>query len=907
MKSKKTKAVLTAVATVVFVLIICFSAVACNNLSVWQLTDGADVNGYTATALGGTIGFDNETVSANAYTVYVSPNGDNANDGSSWENAVKSVKQAQILVRDKVSSGFEGDCAIILDDGEYFVSGAVQISFSDVPENGKLVVKAKNTGKAVISGAKRVAASTITEIENDEKIGRVWKIPCSEKINQLYVNENYAIRARYPDSGEHLRLLNWDEAMKTILIDKKDIEGFSVQDLKGSTLVAQIMWAESYVRVEDVVVEDKIAKISLIPADSGIFSRTTPQIKERQSFHFENSYAFLSQPGEFWYSNAEKVVYYLPHDGETLENTTVRIPYTEELLKVKGAAAKPVSGVYIEGINFMYSANAHIDGKIGNQANKDDGSNKRGAGTVNDGRPYSAITVEYTDDLTFIGNTFACLGGGAIDLVEGAQNVKIVKNLFRGIGGSGVLAGTIHYEIGMVKTEESAWIKDVKIEHNYFTDIAWQEYGGCAVVMNYLLNGKISHNTIRDTKYSAISLGWGWKKDAYPFLSDNEVSYNYISNAINLMSDGSAIYLVGCQPNSLVFNNYIEHTYDSVWKIPNDLKDVHVIKWAISCIYLDEGVGGTDENDMVKVYNNYIFGGNAQQYFVHNAKDGSFSITEIKGRDRNSVKANAGADKTAFGEIYAQNKIFGFYMESATKTTVFGESLNSSDSVLVLKGKDGKFTQLAAEDVITWKENRITFNTENYASGEAYLINKDGTTSGRLFLTLNVDEQYQKYDRFEDEWGGLTGLAHLRTRRLALMPDGFKASSELPGWPAANIDNNSTSSGWSAGDNDPNPYVSFELDGMSKVRLFIIYARAGFDQPETRRGFEIHGYDADDNDILLYSVSHDEEAFGVESMLVVDVSATEYADTIFSGFKICRAEGDDTYLFVAEVAVIGAT
>ena len=904
MKRKRTKGILTAIATVAAIIALSFSAVACSgNLSVWQFDDGAGVNGYTATTLGGTINFDSASVSANTYTVYVSPSGHNENDGTSEQTAVYSIKQAQILVRDKVAEGFDGDCVIVLDDGEYFVNGAINLSFSDVPENGKLVIKAKNTGKAVISGAKRVAASVITE-ETDEKLGRVWKIPCGEKINQLYVNGNYAIRARYPDSGEHLRLLNWDETMKQILIDKDDIEGFSVEDLKGSTLVAQIMWAESYVRVADVIIDGNIAKVSLVPADVGVFSRTTPQIRERQSYHFENSYAFLSAQGEFWYSDAEKAVYYLPHDGETLENTTVRIPYTEELLKIKGVAAKPVSGVYIEGINFMYTANAHIDGKIGNQANKDDGTYKRSAGTVNDGRPYSAITVEYANGLTFIGNTFACMGGGAIDLVEGAHNVKIVKNLFNAIGGSGILTGVIHYDISMVKAEESAWIKDVKIEHNYFNDIAWQEYGGCAVVMNYSLNGKISHNTIRDTKYSAISVGWGWKSDAYPFLANNEVSYNYISNAINLMSDGSAIYLVGCQPNSSVFDNYIEHTYDSVWKLPNDLTDADVVKWAISCIYLDEGVGGTDGNDKVQVYNNYIFGGNAQQYFVHNAKDDSFSISEISNRNKNSVKNNAGADKTAFKEIYAQKKIFGFYMESTTKATVYGESLKSSDSVLVLKGKNGKFVQLAAKDIITWKADRITFNTENYSSGEAYLINKDGTTSGRLILTLNVDEQYQKYDRFEDEWGGLTGLARLRTRRLSLLPDGFKASSELDGWPAVNIDDNSTSSGWSAGDNDPNPYVSFELDGMSKVKLFILYARAGFDQPETRRGFEIHGYDTDDNDILLYSISHDEEAFGVEGMLIVNIAESEYADTVFSGFKICRAEGDDTYLFVAEVAVI---
>ncbi len=905
MKGKRLKIILTAIVGVITAAILAVASAACSNgISIWQLTDAGEVNSHKATPLNGTLNCDYSPVAGDAFKVYVSPNGNNSNDGRTKETAVSSIKQAQILTRNYVAGGGQSDCVIEVADGEYFFSGEMSIFPADVANGNKLFIRAENVGKATISGSRRVNKGDISE-EQDAKLGRIWKIPCATRINQLYVGDDYAIRARYPDSGEYLRLLNWDETPKEIIIDSKDLGNFTEEEIVGSTFVVQIMWAESYLRISGLQSKgDGTTRVKLSSSDIGVFGRSSPQVKERQSYHFENSKAFLSVGGEFWYSEVEGMIYYIPRGNETVENTIVRIPYTEELISLRGTATQPVSNVYFEGLNFKYSNNAHIDGKIGNQINKDDGVNKRSPGTLNDGRPYSAINLEYAKNITFSGNTFAVLGGGAIDLIEGTQNINISGNFFRSVGGNGILSGAVHYEISMVKTSEASFVKDINIEHNYFTDIAWQEYGGCAVALNYCLNGKISHNTINNTKYSGISVGWGWSDDAYPFLANNEISYNYISGAINLLSDGSAIYLVGCQPDSKVFDNYVENIYDSVWKFPNDLIERGHAKWALSAIYLDQGVGGTNADDTVKVYNNYIYGGDVQHYFTDNAKDGNFEIKEISSGNGSKVKEAAGASKEVFENVYSQKKIFGFYMESETQARIFGEAMDSENSVLVLKGKDETFTQLDANDVISWNKGEIVFKTANYSSGGVFLFSKDLTTSNRLFITLNVDNAYNRKGRFDEEWGGFTGLARLRTRRMSLRVGGFNASSSLSGWGPQDIDDNNTFTGWSSGSEDTNPWISFELDGMSKISTFVLYGRTGnADQPECRKNFEIHGYDRDDNDILLYSVSGEDEAYSPLGALILDISATEYANTVFKGFKICRPIGNSDYFFIAEVAI----
>ena len=915
MKTKRSKTLFTTLSVIVLAMVMCFTAVACkSSVNIWQPSDETDASAYGATALDGDINFDYETIPREALRIYVSPQGNNANGGLSPKTAVYSIKQAQIIARNYIAMGMFNDCAIILADGEYFLSSTMEIGYSDVPTGGKLFLRSENPNGATITGSKRVNKSTVVEIENDEKLGRVWKIPYSGEnpVQQLYINEDYATRARYPDAGEQLRLLNWDNALKRIIIDVNDLADFSNEDLIGSSFVAEIMWAESYIRIKDIVRDEKTARIETFSQDMGVFARTSPSVMPRQSYYFENSKAFLNERGEFWYSEDEKVIYYLPRESETLENTVIRVPYTEELLKIKGDINYPINGINIEGINFMYSGNAHLDGKLGNQANKDDGINKRFSGSSNDGRPYSAVTLEYVKNARIVGNKFACLGGGALDFTEGVQYSEVSKNLFRSVGGNAILGGAIHYSIDMVKRQEGAYIKDIVVEDNYFNDIAWQEYGGCAVCLNYCLNGKVSYNTINNTKYSAISVGWGWSNDAYPFLANNEISYNRISCPINLMSDGSAIYLVGCQPNSEVFSNYIEYIYDSPWKFPNDMKEFDHPKWGLSAIYLDQGVGGTGADDKVRVYNNYIFEGDAEHFFTGNAKYDDkykplFEITEIEENNKQTVKDESGADKKVFRSIYGKAKIFGSYIENETQVTVFGEALKSDNCILVLKNKEGKLTALDANDVVYWSKNKITFKTENYSSGEAFILSRDGTTSNRLILTLNVNVQYEKYDRFTQEWDGQKGLALLVATQLGLDPDGYKSSSVESGWPESNIYDDNTFTGWSCAFDDTNPWILFKLKKEYKISWFILYARDGEDQEMCRKHLEIYGYDKDGNDYLLFATEGDNPAYLAGGALIINVAESEYKDVIFSSFKICRPEGvaeEDAYLFIAEVAII---
>ena len=863
---------------------------------------------------------------AASYTVHVSPNGDNQNDGSSWESSVSSLNQAQSLVREWYANGNQGDAMILLDDGEYFVNSSLKILEEDA-KGGKLYIRSRNPNKATISGSKRVDKAEIVEESNESVFGgkRYWKIPCEENINQLYINDNYGIRARYPNSGEELRILNMDRTLREIILDGEDVAKFEEEDFENSVMTVAIMWSESYLRVKNLKKNGDFARVQISGEDSFVFAREGLTLRPRCGYHFENSMAFMDVCGEWYWSNEENCVYYLPYANETLENTTVRIPYTEVLMSVEGELNSKVSGISFEGLNFKYTKNGIVDGKVGGQANRNDNiETKRISGGINDGRPVAAMSFEYVDDIRFSGNVFACLGGGAIDFVQGVQNSTVEKNMFRSVGGNGILASATAYDINIVSKDERTFIKDVDVSNNYFTDIGWQDYDACAVIFNYGVNVSICHNTISNVRYTGISIGWGWVAQTYPFLAGFDVSYNRLTNCNGLLSDGGPIYTIGCMPNSKITNNYIGESYNSVYKYPEDISSGGQVWWANAGIYLDSNSGGDSNESKLMVENNYIAKDvNSQQYEDINAKKHVkgeveyYKIIEAKESDKNVIYEASGVKEDGFSLLPKKAVLTGARTNSKTVSTVYGYNLgNSQQGALILYSANGDVTQVKLNDIVEWTDRWISFRSGNYKSGDVFLVQADGYTTNKIYATLNVDVDECMYTRFEKDWnkdgrydGAMTELARLGTV-VTLEMKNFRASSVLNPNAPVNIGDGYASTVWSMASNDPadaeGAWVAFDLAERNKVSKFLLYARAEVDQPECRQDFKIYGILSDGTEVLLYETMEENvPVYASNDVFVLDMAAIGHADTVFKGFKIQKkiTEGSN-YLCIAEVAVI---
>ena len=840
--------------------------------------------------------------------IYVSVSGDDAFDGKLRSKAVATLERAVELAQENAES------VIILCDGEYTLSQTVAIG-------SNITVRSLNRNGATISGATAVAKERITE-RIDAKLGRVWEIPYAEKINQLYINDSYGVRARYPDAGQELRLFNADETLRTLSVFTEDIQDFSALDLVDSVIVPSIQWAESYLRIKSVTEKTlatglALTDIRLYDADSIIFSRALA-ISPRTSYHFENSKAFLNARGEWYYDETAKKIYYLPYDNETVENTTIRIPATQTLLQLKGEAGAKVSNVTFSGVNFMYTKNGVIDGKIGGQANRYDSFQYTNIAGLRNGRTFAAIEGEFIDNILFENNVFACMGGGALDFLQGASNVSIHGNVFRTIGGNGVLVGTLNTD---AKVMEKAYEADnnvintaIHTINNYFTEIGWQEYGSCAVAYTYASNSKINQNTINNVAYTGISLGWGWEYlSAGAYLENNEIINNRITNVMTFMNDGGGIYLVGCQPNTRVAGNYIADFYNGVYKYPADLRDNEQTEqywWANAGIYLDTAAGSNEESTKVIVEGNYIAEDIENQKYefcnVVKAPNQSahdkyyFSIDGKTGEDDLSIYmsngitaedvAAAGASVSAqrFGTI-----LFGAHMVDKNTLTVFGAGFGASyNGTLTVNG-----TTVAEKDVMAWTDEKITFRTTDYAGCSANIKIGD---SNRLYTAMNVDERAElaRFDGYIDVKNVSTWYKKLDVVTQKISSVTVSEAEDTKGY----VNDGLYYTVWETDGTSANAFLTCTLAKASTMDTFILYDRieSNMEEAEYRKNIRIVGLTAS-GEVLLYE-SGNTQAYTNFGMLTLDMEELGFADITFTGFRIEKVGGGA--FAIADIAVI---
>lgn len=888
-----------------------------------------------------------------AHTVYVSPNGDDTASGETLLKAVKSIKQAQVLTRDFYAEGGVGNAQILLDDGEYFMGKTIQITGEDV-SGGKLYIRSIHPNKATISGSHRIDNGSIVE-KTDEKIGkRVWEIPCTEKINQLYVNDSYAIRARYPDIGEEYRVLTTDKTYRDIIIDGDNFTDFEEDDFEGAIMTVMVMWGESYLRVAEngfkkqqlalsvngEEVTRNVVRIGIDGKDAVVFARSGLEINEnsRCPFHFENSKAFLNTYGEWYYDETEQKITYIPYEFETLENTQLRIPKTEELLSIRGEVGDKVENVYIEGINFKYTANTYIDGKIGGQGNRNDNPYvKRISGGANDARPISALSFENVKNIRVSGNIFACLGGGALDFVSGVEDIQVEKNLFNGIGGNGVLVGptaTGMYTTKNVdgKTEIDEWIvpfgdereynKNVSTVNNYFNDIGWQEYSGCGVIYTYAADSVISYNTIDNVRYSAISAGWGWDTTAtpYDFTKNYEISHNRISNVMNLMSDGGSIYTIGVQEGTEIHDNYIYESHDSVYCYPDGNTMMGQKSYASAAIYLDNTSGGTStDGSGFDIYNNYIQKNtHFQNYLTVNARKNNatvqyWRVNDAKEDKNGQIFAKSGVQEDGFTLLSDKAVLRGYYTNNDSTATVYGNHLKNRESgVLVLENQNGEYTQLSAEDILSWTDTEIVFKSADYRSGNIYYISENMERSNIISVTLNVDKEYCMDGYFREKWGGLLTLARdLQTETIVIQKNQVKASSTLGFFSATNAIDSQTASLWASdAQNDFDPWIEINMENSpEKVGKIVLRARTdGGGDTESRQNLtvEIKVKGASGAEYVVLKNITQEDGFSANGIFVLDLQESGYGNQWIYGVKIHKTNSspEDHFLCLADIILV---
>lgn len=545
--------------------------------------------------------------------IFVAPGGLDNNPGTKEKplaTVAMAVRKARELRRLN-DPAVKGGIRIIVEGGTYRFFEPLFIRPEDSgAESSPTIIQAAEGAQPVFSGGVSVKGwkkvrGTVPGLPA-EATGKVWEAEAPLAggavlpFRQLWVNSSKATRARNTTGDSMNRILSWDHQSQTCWIPKP---AANISSAEGLEMFIHQWWAIAVLRVKSMEVRGDSARLHFHQPESRIQSEhpwPAPWISKKtgnSAYYLTNALQFLDTPGEWHLDTKNRKLYYWPRPGEDMTSASVTAPVLETLVRIEGTIDNPVRHVSFKGISFAHTGwlRPSLQGHVPLQSGMYllDAYKLKIPGTPDKkglenqawiGRPPAAVEVSYAGYTAFEGCQFQHLAATGLDYKKGTSNDRVVGNLFRDIGGTGIQAGVFSDEafethLPYKPKDEREVCRNTFIANNLVTDVTNEDWGCVGIGAGYVQGLTIEHNEVSEVSYTGISIGWGWTRTINA-MHNNTVSANKIHHYARHMYDVAGIYTLSAQPGSLIQRNAI----DSIYKAPYAHDPEH---WFY--LYLDEG------------------------------------------------------------------------------------------------------------------------------------------------------------------------------------------------------------------------------------------------------------------------------------------------------------------------------
>ncbi len=423
--------------------------------------------------------------------IYISiENGDDGNDGSS-SNPVETLTRGIEIAKSSDSS----EVNISMMSGIYELSESIKINSEDF-EGKHLNISAYDNDEVIIKGSKKV------ELNWSEKKNDLYAASMDADFDQLYINGQKKILARYPDYTEN-EILNGYSA--DALSDRRIAKWKNPEDGYIHALhVGQ--WGGMHY----VITGKEGNEITY----SGGHQNNRPSDMHQKYKFVENIREELDSPGEWFYDKKEKQVLYIPLEDEEINTARVEIVTTPHLIEIRGSETKPIKNIHISNIKFKHTKRTFMEPY--EKLMRSDWRIYRGA----------AILIENAEDCAITNCEFSELGGNAVFISKYGLNIKVKSNHIYNIGASAICvvgdasairSGSFQYSEfveydEMDKTPGPAnalYPRQCSVEDNLIHDIGLVEKQVAGVQVQIAAQLDVRHNTIYKVPRSGINIGDG--------------------------------------------------------------------------------------------------------------------------------------------------------------------------------------------------------------------------------------------------------------------------------------------------------------------------------------------------------------------------------------------------------------
>ena len=524
--------------------------------------------------------------STSSHDIWVSENGNDSNSGSK-RSPLRTLQRARDKVRRLPSRILqEKDVTIYIRGGTYRLGKTLRLTSKDSGRCGHNVIWSAAPGEhPIICGSIKVTGWSLYDASLN--IYRAYVGPCRSR--QLYVNGRRATRAQttpYPAAFRPSWTNGGIEFIPTSLnpsswrdparwTNPEDIEAVLITQWKMMRIpIASISPYSSskngLIAIQEPAWTNANVYFDLKSNLPGIWSFW-------QVTRFENAFEFLTEEGQWYLDRKAGWLYYIPRAGEDLASADVELPVLETLVQGTGTLRHPIKNIQFKGLTFAYATwlgPSSSDGYVADQSGFVlVGSNHKPNyfGHDKDVVPsLGNLSFTYGRNILFYGNIFQHLGGIGLHLVTGCRENSVRSNLFTDLSSSAIVLGGVS-QADAHPQHRNQTTKDNRITNNLVRSVGVEYVDAAGIFVGFSRKTILSHNTIVDVPWSGIAMGWGWglmDKGSFPGIPQAtsgdwgivtnltvnrgcKILHNKITDFLNVVWDGGAIYTTGRQGPSL--------------------------------------------------------------------------------------------------------------------------------------------------------------------------------------------------------------------------------------------------------------------------------------------------------------------------------------------------------------------
>lgn len=580
-------ALLTKITAIISAFFVWMGAIFCQPNTVGEFPEVTPPQQKTA--------FDEGEFVFGEYDLMVATDGDDANAGTP-DSPLKTLEKAKELLKESDTPADE-TVTVWFREGTYLISETVSFTSED---RSNVLYRSYPDEKVEFSGSKDISGFSETTINGVRAF--VTDVPIEsddDYFRSLFKGDKRLTRPEYPKEGtfkiadpaaDEAIPSSWSPDFFThsvaFYVHKDNIMNFSnVNDVEVKVMH---FWCDEHMPIHSIDVS------------TGRIETTKPsamRLRVDDNYIFENVKEALLLPGEWYLDRTEQKLYYVPEEGDTVDNTVLQAGITEQLFTFEKA-----ENVSFSGIDFINTDWDHFDGvhmgKVFPSSHPLYENIEYGAAHPQAAfETPAAILVSESTGINFTNCRFENISYTALKFEKATTDCAVTSCYFNEIGANAVF---IHGDFVVPATTRSIDVVDCHIGN----------YGrifnnAIGILLTHAEDCDLTNNEIHDGWYTGISVGWNWGYADHP-TNNIRIKDNLIYNIGNgWLSDMGGIYTLGIQPDTVISGNII-------YNVGCDEGEYGYGGWGV---YLDEGSSG------ITVENNLVYDCSSQLFHQHYGKD----------------------------------------------------------------------------------------------------------------------------------------------------------------------------------------------------------------------------------------------------------------------------------------------